>query len=84
MQPIFETSTIFFRVKVYKTHVSYKFGFFGSETTIPVKQIASVDSKMGGVQEIILETTGGKKVKLLVRLRDKEALKNAIIEQISA
>jgi len=60
------------------------FKAFGKNITIPIKQIASVDTTTPGMQSIKIETTGGKKYKLVVRLRDKRKLIDAINQAISA
>lgn len=81
-RPIFETSFLGNSVQVFSSYLTYKNGFFGKAESIPLKQIASVDYCMSGVQQIIIETTGGKKIKILVRLRDKSALHSAILNNL--
>lgn len=50
------------------------------EESIALNQIASVSVAMPLVQQIIIETAGGKKIKLVVRLRDKKKLRDLIYE----
>ena len=64
---IFETKCAGFKVTVYSNRVAYKF-FFGSETSIPIKQIASVEVGMPLLQQVKIETTGGKIYKLVVKV----------------
>lgn len=76
--PIFQTSCMGFKTTVYENRVSYKF-LLGAETNIPIKQIASVELGMPLLQQVIIETTGGKQHKLVVEIGgDKEKLRDAI------
>jgi hypothetical protein len=80
MEPLFQTSLWgMFQIKVLPHYINYKPFFFSGETSIPLEQIASVQRGMAGVQKITIETTGGKKVEMVVRLRDKEKLYNTIL-----
>lgn len=81
MEPIFETNVAGFKAKVYPDRVTYKFIFF-NELIIPIKQIASVEVAMPGVQQVTVETTGGKRYKMVIRLRDKESFRNAILKSL--
>jgi hypothetical protein len=78
IEPLFTTSMLGSKVFVYSTHIEYK--FFGQSTSIPINQIASVRQDMPGMQRVTLETTGGRNIKMAVRLRDKDALCIAIME----
>jgi hypothetical protein len=75
-KPIFATSTFGSTVTVYDTHVEHK--FFGQAVTIPINQIASV--RQGITQRVIVETTGGRKIKMNVAFNAKDALCAAIME----
>ena len=67
-----------FKTTVYENRVSYKF-LLGGETSIPIKQIASVELGMPLLQQVIIETAGGKKHKLVVKIGgDKEKLRDVI------
>lgn len=81
-KPIFETSLFGLGVRVFPSYLAYKKGFLGREQSIPFKQIASVESTLPGVQQIVIETAGGKKIKIFVRLRDKKALHDAILSNL--
>jgi hypothetical protein len=76
MDKIFETSFMGFRAVLYKDRLTYK--SWGMEQTIFLNQIASVDTGVPGVQQIKVESAGGKVHKIVVRLRDKTKLKEAI------
>lgn len=81
MEPIMETSCLGFRVTLYPTRLVYnKAGV--EERTILLKSIASVNLAMVFVQEMTIETTGGERVKLVVRNKDKKKLRDAIYEAI--
>lgn len=75
-EPIFETSFLGFKVSVFKEQIVYKNLLV--KHIVPVKQISSVEVGIPGLQQIIIETTGGKKHKVVVRLRDKDKLVEAI------
>lgn len=75
-QTIFETSFLGFKVSVFKNQIVYR--NLLTRHIIPVRQIASVEVGIPGMQQIIIETTGGKKHKIVVRLRDKEKLVQTI------
>jgi hypothetical protein len=75
---LFSTSFMGHKVEVYPSHMLYRQRWFGKQILIPMNQIASVTTGMPGIQRIIVETSGGKKLKVIVRLRDKEKLCNMI------
>lgn len=74
--PIFESSMLGFTVKVFKNRIEYKKLF--QKVTIPVNQIASIDAGIPGVQAITVETTGGKKHKIVIVFTRKNELVEAI------
>lgn len=75
-EPLFETSLMGSKVKVFNTHIAYKETLRG-EVSIPLDQIASVElARFLG--QITIETTGGKKIKIPVNMKDKENLRDAI------
>lgn len=78
-EPVFETSYLGTRVKVFLTHVSYKI-LIGGEKTIPLKQIASVELGMSLFAQVIIETSGGKRYKIPVALGQKDKLRDAIYD----
>lgn len=79
MSALFETSCMGFRVTLHPNRLTFsKMGM--EEESIALSQIASVSVAMPLVQQIIVETTGGKKLKLVVRLRDKKKLRDLIYE----
>lgn len=78
MEPVFKTSLLGFAVKVYSDHIEYN-PFFTGKKIILAKQIASVEMGFPGVQELIIETTGGKQHRIVVRLGAKNALRDAIL-----
>jgi len=67
------------KVQVFQDRLVWKTLFgLGGETSIPLSQIASVDVGMPGLQQVIVETTGGKRCKMVVRLSDKQKFRDAI------
>lgn len=80
MEPIFKTSLLGTSVSVFPDRIVYRqmWGLSGDQIIL-AKQIASVEMGMLGIQQLTLETSGGKKYKLLVRLKDKKALREAIL-----
>ncbi len=81
-EPIFSTSYLGTKTKVFPTHVSYK--LFFTEKTIPIQRIASIELGMPMYAQVIIETSGGEKHKIPVRLGDKEKLRDAIYKLINA
>lgn len=77
MEPLFQTSLMGFRVFVYPDRVAYR-KMWSGEQSVPLSQIASVTVAMMGVQQVTIETTGGKKIKMPVALSDKDKLRDAI------
>ncbi|MCK5018880.1 MAG: hypothetical protein KAS32_17595 [Candidatus Peribacteraceae bacterium] len=81
MSHIFRTSYAGFTVTLYKNRLAFrKLGM--EEDSIVLSQIASVTVAMPLMQLITVETTGGKKFKLVVRLRDKKKLRDLIYDAI--
>jgi hypothetical protein len=62
-KPLFETNYVGFPIKVYPNRVDLKTKVFGTES-IPINQIASIQTGMKWVLEIVIETAGGKKYKI--------------------
>ena len=80
MEPLFQTSYLgTSQIKVFSSYITYKPFFLIGETSIPLDQIASIEKGMAGMQRITIETTGGKKIDMVVRLRDKEKLYHTIL-----
>lgn len=79
-KPLFETSTLGIRARVFKDKVTYRPFPLSGERAIPMSQIASVEMGMAGQQQVTIETTGGKQYKIVVRLRDKEAFRDAVLQ----
>lgn len=77
--PIFETALLGFSVKVYPKQIVYKKSPVAGETFISMSDVVSVTPSMIGMQRVTVRTSDGKKHKLLVRLKDKKALREAII-----
>lgn len=73
---IFESSMLGFTVKVFTNRIEYKKLF--QRVVIPINQIASVDAGIPGVQAITVETTGGKKHKIVIVFTRKNELIEAI------
>jgi len=83
MDPIFQTKVWGSVVTLFPDHLSHKDGVvkaFTKETNISLDQIASIDSQSPVTPHIIIETTGGKKHKIVVNMKEKEALVSAIYE----
>lgn len=71
-------------LSVFSNRIEYKrLWGFGGTTTILADRITSVNDPMPGVQKLVVETTGGERHDLVVRLRDKEAARTAILETIT-
>lgn len=81
LTPIFETSILGTGLKVYEDRIEQKIWF--QKTTIPIKQVASVEIGMPGIQAITIHTTDGRARMLTVRLKDKEAAYEAIRQAMS-
>lgn len=78
MEPIVETKFGFEKLKVFSDRIQYTTGFFKKERTILASQIASIDSGMAAVPKIVIETTGGEKVKMIVPTKRKQEVLEAI------
>ena len=81
MEPIFETSVLGFRTRVFPDRISYR-PLLG-EKSIPISQIATVDDPLPGLQQVKIETAGGKVHSIPVRLRDKAAFIDAVLSQMA-
>ncbi|MFZ1324002.1 MAG: SHOCT domain-containing protein [Candidatus Saccharimonadales bacterium] len=75
--PLFTTSHLNFKIRVYVDRVEYS-GTFG-KTVLPVNQIAWIRLRHGGTG-VILETVGEKKVVMVVSQRDRLALADAVMK----
>lgn len=62
-QPLFENNYMGFWIKVYSDRVELNSGLFGRQS-IPINQIASVQSAPPLVMQVTIETTGGQKYNL--------------------
>lgn len=80
MNPIFETSFLGSRARVYSDRVEYRPFYLVGDQIIPIKQISSVVMAMAGVQQVTIETTGGKAYQLIIRLSQKEPFRDAILK----
>lgn len=76
-EPIFQTSCGGFKITVFEDRISER-SLFGSEISIPIKQIASVELGLSLLQQVTIETVGGKQHKLVIRLGDKEKFRDVI------
>lgn len=77
---IFETSYIGFYVRVYPDRVDFKAK--AGKQSIGLNQIASIETGMVGMWQIVIETSGGQKYK--VPCRQKEETKKAIFSAKTA
>lgn len=81
MNPLYETSsglglnkiTVYPDKIVYSTGISY----MKKEETILLSQVASVKTNI--LNQVVVETSGGKEYKLIVKSNEKENLKNTIL-----
>lgn len=80
MEPIFKTSLMGFKVSLFPNFIRFKQSFFGPEIIIELNQIASIEKGMPGLQKIVIETTGGRKIDIIVKLGDKDKFIDAIYE----
>lgn len=71
-----------FRAAVFPNRVTYGHLFLTGTKSIPISQIATVDDPFPGVQEVKIETTGGKVHSIVVRLRDKQTFINTVLAQM--
>lgn len=74
IEPIYESNSMGFEVKVFWNRLEFK-TFAGSET-VPINQIAGVQLGMMGYWQVIVETTGGRKIK--IPTHKKKELREAI------
>lgn len=79
-KPVFESKMMGCKVKVFPNRVSYTVLF--TEKSIPINQIASIDLGVPLYGQISIETTGGVSHKINVKPGQKEALRDAIYEQM--
>jgi hypothetical protein len=75
-EPIFESKYLTSKIKVFKDRVEWKMLF--KKNTIPVNQIASVESSDPLKTVVTIETTGGKRFDIPVGMKKKELLQQAI------
>lgn len=77
-KPIFETNYLGSKVSVFNNKIEWKMLF--QKNSIPINQVASVDTTIPLYAGIVIETTGGKKYKIPVKLSDKKKVEEAIYE----
>lgn len=77
-KPIFETNYLGSKVSVFNNKIEWKMLF--QKNSIPINQVASVDTTIPLYAGIVIETTGGKKYKIPVKLSDKKKMEEAIYE----
>lgn len=78
---IFETSYLGSKVTVYEDRLVWKFVL--RKQTIPINQIASVDTTIPLYAQVVVETTGGEKYKIPVQPFAKGKLDEAIKQAMS-
>lgn len=61
-EPLFATSTLGHGIKVSADRIDFKSG--AGKQSVPIGQIASVNTAMMGMNQITIETAGGKKYKI--------------------
>lgn len=83
MAPLFETSCMGFTVTLHSGRLCYRPMGMG-EQCIPLSQISSVAVAMPLMQTVTVTTTGGERIKMVVRLRDKKKLRDAIYEAMDS
>jgi len=76
--PIFETNYLGSKISVFNNKIEWKMLF--QKNSIPINQIASVDTTIPLYAGIVIETTGGKKYKIPVKLSDKKKVEEVIYE----
>lgn len=77
---IFETSILGSKFSIFEDRIVYTLLF--KKQVIPMHHITSVEDPMPGLQQIKIETKGGKIFKPVIRLKDKQKAVNLIIRQI--
>ena len=75
---LFKTSYLGSTVTIYKNKLEWKMLF--KRQSIPINQIASVDTTIPMYAGIVIETTGGKKYKIPVMFTQKKQLEEAIYQ----
>ncbi len=75
-EALFETNYLGTKTTVFSTHVSYKVFFI--EKSIPIHRISSIELGVPLHAQVVIETSGGEKHKIPVKLGDKEKLRDAI------
>lgn len=82
--PIFTTSVMGIKAEVFEKYIKYS-QFWGTtgKQTIMINQIASIETGMPGLQQVKVETTGGKIYKLVIRLKDKDNFVNSVHQAMS-
>lgn len=75
-QLIFQTNYLGSKVIVHDNRLEWKMLF--QKQSIPINQIASVDTTIPLYAGVVIETTGGKKYRIPVKLSDKKKLEEAI------
>jgi hypothetical protein len=82
MEPIFKTSFLTNNVFLFSDKIVYATGiaYMKKEEMIFLKNIASVETNIFNV--IKIKTNSGQEYKLVVKMKDKENLKIAIMEAI--
>ncbi|MCR4277568.1 MAG: hypothetical protein NUV85_00960 [Candidatus Berkelbacteria bacterium] len=84
--PLFKSSKLGSRLVVLPTHIEYKPSLLAGKITIPIKDVASVENIafslafFGGMREIVVETSGGKRYKVIVHAKDRDGLVEAILK----
>ena len=63
MEPLYQTSLRGSSLIIWPTHIEYKAGFLSTQTTVLIKDVASIDqvinlfAMIGGMRELNIETS---------------------------
>ena len=76
-KPIFESSALFRKIQVFNDRIVYIEGVLKKQHIIFAKEIASIDTGLGGVT---IETSGGNKITIPVKHKDQSQFLRTIAQ----
>lgn len=82
-EPLFKYSMITMKIAVYPDRITYKKSLVDGEKSIPINNVASIET--GGVisSSVTIITTGGEKIKFPLIKNKKDDFKDAIYKAIN-
>lgn len=82
MKSIFSTNYLGSKVEVFDNRIEWSLAF--KRNSVPINTIASIELGIPLYAQVVIETTGGKKLKIPVAPGQKKKLRDAIYEAQSA